>query len=517
MRPPLDGLPFLCTGDAVVLEHAGALLEALGAEVVRVPVLHGPEHARRVADVEPLGALDVTGLLAGLRPPFAVVEPAVVDPAAAWAASGALALTGRPHEAPLPVDPCIPARLLAAGAVVQLLAACRQVELALDPLALLGERAAIAGFGRQGATSVGGNCRLVRAADGWVALNLARPDDVAVLPALLDAEVAPDAPWPEVAAAIARRGVAPLEARAALLGLPLAAVPGGGDVARHAVDHGVLHDAARSPYRFDGSVAARPRLRPSAAPPVRPVSGVPLVVDLSSLWAGPLATAILRDAGARVVKVESVRRPDGARRGPRPFFDLLHHGKESVALDFGDQADVALLDRLVRAADVVVEGSRPRALLELGIDAASVTAAGGTTWISITGHGRHGDAASRVGFGDDAAAAGGLVVGDPPCFVADAVADPITGLYAAAVALAALVGGRGQVVDVALARCAAHVAAGADRRPGGPAASYAATSGATSPAAPPRARVAPAAAADLGAHTEQVRRELPAPRPTIRP
>ena len=69
----------------------------------------------------------------------------------------------------------------------------------------------------------------------------------------------------------------------------------------------------------------------------------------------------------------------------------------------------------------------------------------------------------RVAFGDDAAAAGGLVAHDDegPCFVADAVADPLTGVAAAAAAVAALEVGGGWLLDVAMSRVAAHVAAGA--------------------------------------------------------
>jgi hypothetical protein len=63
----------------------------------------------------------------------------------------------------------------------------------------------------------------------------------------------------------------------------------------------------------------------------------PLVVDLSSLWAGPLCTQLLQDAGARVVKLESAARPDGARFGAPAFFDLLNAGKASVALELATQ------------------------------------------------------------------------------------------------------------------------------------------------------------------------------------
>ena len=63
-----------------------------------------------------------------------------------------------------------------------------------------------------------------------------------------------------------------------------------------------------------------------AAP--RPDPAGLIVVDLSALWAGPLCGDLLARAGATVVKVESTQRPDGARRGPAEFFDLLNGRKQ---------------------------------------------------------------------------------------------------------------------------------------------------------------------------------------------
>ena len=121
-----------------------------------------------------------------------------------------------------------------------------------------------------------------------------------------------------------------------------------------------------------------------------------VVVDLSSLWAGPLCTRLLRDAGATVIKVESRVRPDGARLGPPAFFDLLNAGKEELVLDFAAQAD-ELRDLIVRA-DVVVEGSRPRALAQFGISAEDFLERhdGPRVWVSLTGYDR---ADPRVAFG----------------------------------------------------------------------------------------------------------------------
>jgi hypothetical protein len=83
-------------------------------------------------------------------------------------------------------------------------------------------------------------------------------------------------------------------------------------------------------------------------------------------------------------------------------------------------------------------------------------------WLSITGYGTEGESARRVAFGDDAAAAGGLVVwdGEGPCFCGDAVADPLSGLAGASAVLAALRQGGAWKVDVSMADLAAACAAG---------------------------------------------------------
>lgn len=197
-----------------------------------------------------------------------------------------------------------------------------------------------------------------------------------------------------------------------------------------------------------------------------------------------------------MIKVESNQRPDGARMGSQPFFDLLHGGHESVSLDFADPGDVELLCRLIERADVVIESSRPRALRQLGIVAES--ASGPRVWVSITGHGRDAANAMRVGFGDDAAVAGGLVTFDArgPCFCVDAVADPLSGLAAAAAVLTALERGGRWLIDVGLARTAAIAATGP------------LTNIAGLTLAPPRARPVSSRAVPLGQHTEAIVAEL---------
>ena len=119
--------------------------------------------------------------------------------------------------------------------------------------------------------------------------------------------------------------------------------------------------------------------------------------------------------------------------------------------------------------------------------------------MSITGHGRDGPERDWVGFGDDAAVAGGLVAWDDrgPVFCADAVADPVSGVVAAIAVLEALAAGGHRLLDVPLAAVAAHLA------------------GPTLPVigemaiAAPRSRPAPAPAAPRRAHGN---RSWPAPR-----
>jgi len=407
---------------------------------------------------------------------------APATPAELWARSGAMALTGfaegPPLSAPGPLAAC------AEGALLALRALAPEAPLPADGAALLGEHAACLGYRRRGRISAGGSCRLLRTADGWLAVNLARRDDVAAVPAWLECEAGDDV-WGVVEREVAWRKTAELLERGWLLSLPLAAA---------------LPPPERAPDWLTSGTAQLGEALPAA--PAR----APLVVDLTSLWAGPLCTSLLACAGARVVKVESTGRPDGARGGSAHFFDLLNGDKASVALDFRSEAGRAALRALVDRADLVVEGTRPRALAQLGVDAeAFVAGRPGRTWVSITGYGRRDPAPGRVAFGDDAAVVAGLAVAtalhhgeDAPLFCADAIADPLSGLHAAVAAWAAWTTGGGWLLDIALRDVAGHALAAG---PAGPATSE--------PAAPPRARPAARSARPLGADTQAVLRELP--------
>jgi crotonobetainyl-CoA:carnitine CoA-transferase CaiB-like acyl-CoA transferase len=375
-----------------------------------------------------------------------------------WAASGAMALTG-PADQPPDIGPARVALAMdALAADIARTSALVGTRVDIDGATLLGERAAIAGLNRRGAVSCGGASRLLPTTDGGtVALSLAREDDWQLLPALFalvgatySESVTGDDGWEHVAAAVAGVAAGELIAAAVELGLPAARL---GEA-----------DAASDLVEFQAAPAS-----PTGAPHRAPWT----VVDLSSLWAGPLCANLLGLAGARVVKVESPRRPDGARRGPPAFFDLLHGGHESVALDLAAAEGQLELRRLLTAADVVIEASRPRALAALNASYEDLRAAGWEgVWLSITGHGRRGPDADRVAFGDDAAVAGGLVGGlvggtEPTrfTFCADAIADPATGLIGAAAVLRCLAAGRSGLIAVSLASTAAHLALGVHANP----------------------------------------------------
>lgn len=397
-----------------------------------------------------------------------------LDVAAEWSASGCQAITA--------AGVAVPSRLVAgvAGVVDELDRAGARVAARFGGrgLGALSERAASLLFRPSGRVSCGGGSRLLQAADGWVAVTLARATDRELLPAWLG--LAPDAacvvsdadPWADVARRVARRERADLIDSAVVLGLACAAV---------------------------GELRPQPavwRQRLGDAPPAD-LGGL-RVVNLGSLWAAPLAAHVLARLGADVVCVESTGRPDGARLTPQ-WFDAMHAGQRSVALDFRDAGDATALAALLTAADVVIEGSRPRALAQLGISPHQLVPRGPRVWVSITGFGRRPATAMRVALGDDAAAAGGLIgwVDDGPVFVADAVADPATGLIAAHAVVDAVASGGRWLVDVALAGVASTFA----QRVGDPLVPVLPDATAPRTIVPARAPFA------LGAHTAEVLRE----------
>ncbi|MFT4044823.1 MAG: CoA transferase [Gordonia sp. (in: high G+C Gram-positive bacteria)] len=366
-----------------------------------------------------------------------------------WARSGLADLTGYPDAAPdlsrarvLDRASATLARFIALVTTAVPAAVARGFE-SCDVADFLSGRAGLVGLRRGGRVSAGGATRLVNAADGILALSLARDADRELVPALLwrdgpaagvvGADVRSGDVWAAVEAAAPAWRAADLVARARLLGLPAALLG-----------------------------EARPRLavcRPRGARRERPAYAGLLVADLSALWAGPLCGQLLHRAGATVVKVESPHRPDGTRAGNRDFFDWMNGGKLSYRTEFDNSSGG--LRELLETADVVIEASRPRALARLGLAADQLSAPAGQVWVRITAHGSDPESADWVGFGDDAAVAGGLVAHTArgPVFCGDALADPLTGLEAARAVAEAIADGGGVEIDIALSGVAAAYAA----------------------------------------------------------
>ena len=299
---------------------------------------------------------------------------------------------------------------------------------------LLSERASISGYVSRGAISPGGGCRLLDARDAGIALNLARDEDWELLPAWLECGVAKD--WDAVADVVRSRPARELVQRGREIGLAVA------------VDELPGRSFVGAP-----SGATRSRLKP--LPHKKRARESPRVIDLSSLWAGPLCGHLLQQLGAEVIKVESLQRPDGARRGPALFFDLLNAGKASVALDFGTASGRAQLQWLIEGADIVIESSRPRALRQLGLDAETLAARHGLAWIGITAYGRSPETENWIGYGDDVGVAAGLsavmcAATGRRVIAGDAIADPLTGLHAARAAWQAWCAGEGGLIDVSM-------------------------------------------------------------------
>lgn len=197
----------------------------------------------------------------------------------------------------------------------------------------------------------------------------------------------------------------------------------------------------------------------------RPLEGY-LVADLTRVLAGPTATMLLADLGARVIKVERPGIGDDTRGFGPPwagsssaYFESANRTKESIALDFSDPADAALARELTDRADIVVENYRTGALERFGLDAASVRARNPrAVYASITGFGS-GAGAGELGYDFLVQAVGGYmsITGQPdgePTKVGVAVIDLLAGKDVVMAVLAAALHrertGEGQHVEIDL-------------------------------------------------------------------
>lgn len=207
-----------------------------------------------------------------------------------------------------------------------------------------------------------------------------------------------------------------------------------------------------------------------------PLAGL-LVVDLTRVLAGPFATMMMADLGARVVKVERPGRGDDSRSygpfvdGRSAYFGRVNRGKESVALDLRDDADRRVLLGLAGRADVLIENFRPGVMDRLGLGPDALRALNPRlVYASVSGFGQTGPWRERPAYDTVVQAAAGMfaVTGEPagpPSKMGTSIADLTAGLYVFGAVLAALRGrdatGEGGRVDVAMFDAALSLLEGA--------------------------------------------------------
>ncbi|UNO42632.1 CoA transferase [Streptomyces sp. MST-110588] len=217
--------------------------------------------------------------------------------------------------------------------------------------------------------------------------------------------------------------------------------------------------------------AAGPGSRPGAGPEAGPEAGPgPLqglrVLDLATLFAGPLAATMLGDFGAEVIKVEHPDRPDPARgHGPAKdgvglWWKLLGRNKKTIALNLSTPGGRDVLLRLAARSDVVIENFRPGTLEKWGLGWTELRAVNPRLVLArVTAFGQSGPYARRPGFGTLAEAMSGFaaITGEPdgpPVLPPFGLADSIAALTTSYAVMAALRGrdttGVGQVVDLAI-------------------------------------------------------------------
>ncbi|MFC4585424.1 CaiB/BaiF CoA transferase family protein [Sphaerisporangium corydalis] len=186
------------------------------------------------------------------------------------------------------------------------------------------------------------------------------------------------------------------------------------------------------------------------------------VLDLATLFAGPMAAMLLGDYGAEVVKVEHPTRPDPSRgHGPGGlWWKMLGRNKRTMTLDLSATEGQDLLLALARDTDVIIENFRPGTLERWNLSYDRLREANPRLVLArVTGFGQFGPYAKRPGFGTLAEAMSGFAAmtgepGGPPTLPPFGLADGICALATAYAVMAALRArestGAGQVVDMSI-------------------------------------------------------------------
>ncbi|WP_374385316.1 CaiB/BaiF CoA transferase family protein [Dongia sp.] len=196
-----------------------------------------------------------------------------------------------------------------------------------------------------------------------------------------------------------------------------------------------------------------------------PLAGI-VVIDLTRVLAGPFCTMLLADLGARVIKIENPNGGDDSRaygpfiNGKSGYFIAQNRGKESIALDLKQNADKAILHRLLKRADVLIENFRPGTMARLGFGQMALKEMyPQLIYASTSGFGQTGPYADRPAYDIIAQAMGGIMSitgheGNEPTRVGASIGDLGAGLFTTIGIVSALHhrnrSGEGITVDVAM-------------------------------------------------------------------
>ncbi|MBF0204502.1 MAG: CoA transferase [Desulfamplus sp.] len=191
------------------------------------------------------------------------------------------------------------------------------------------------------------------------------------------------------------------------------------------------------------------------------------ILDFSTLIPGPFASLLFADLGADVVKVESPKRPDlmrffpPIRDGKSATYDYLNRSKRSVAIDLKNDSGVAVIKRLVRHYDIIIEQFRPGVMQKLGLGYDELKEVNPSLiYCSITGYGQTGPYKNRAGHDLNYLSVAGVASYNGrkksgPTPINLQVADIAGGSYHAVMSVLAAVihrniTGEGQYIDVSL-------------------------------------------------------------------
>jgi crotonobetainyl-CoA:carnitine CoA-transferase CaiB-like acyl-CoA transferase len=200
----------------------------------------------------------------------------------------------------------------------------------------------------------------------------------------------------------------------------------------------------------------------------KPLKGI-RVLDMGTFITGPAAAMLLADLGAEVIKVEQPGTGDPFRAFDgdlySPHFQTYNRNKKSVELNTKEPTDLARFDELVRSADVFIQNFRPGVAERLKVDAARLQEINPRlVYADISGFGQEGPHKDRPAFDTVAQASAGflrlLINPDHPRVVGPAIADAVTGFYAALGVLAALYErdktGKGRHVETSMFEAMCH-------------------------------------------------------------